>query len=89
MTNVQAKELSAEVCIHRLRRWCFWKDNPCQPGRADPNCAPCEAADFIAERDERIAAVEKILVGMAHRGLSYGELDNALAALKGKHDADC
>jgi hypothetical protein len=33
--------------VKRLRRWCFWKDHACKPGRADPNCAPCEAADRI------------------------------------------
>jgi hypothetical protein len=33
--------------VKRVRRWCFWKDHACKPGRADPNCAPCEAADRL------------------------------------------
>jgi hypothetical protein len=42
----------------RLSRWCYWRDNPCKPGRADPNCAPCEAADALDLAYARIAQLE-------------------------------
>ena len=48
---------TAQAQANRLRRWCFWKDNPCKPGRADANCAPCEAADLLLQQQKRAEAV--------------------------------
>lgn len=52
----------------RIRGWCYWAQQSgdefraCTPGRADPACAPCEAADIIEQyerqREELRALVE-------------------------------